>query len=280
MNRRFNMFYHGPSLSLLEWLCMESFVNHGHELCLHLYEDVEAPEGVVKVDARATLPFSEFFMFDGSPSAFTNIFRYKLILETGGWWVDTDVLCLNNNLPECEYAWANQDPSQINGAILKFPQGDSLCQKLLELSIERSRSLTAWGQLGPGLLTEVLSGAKPAGHFGSQAAFYPTHWLEAHLCWMQDQAKLVQARLDGASFLHLWNSILNRMGINLNKRPPPGSYFENLLADRFDLEEAPDGLREEILNKIRINLDMWSGRRSLYEEQMGRNWDLIYPEAE
>lgn len=248
-------------------------------LCLHLYEDVDAPEGVVKVDARQTLPFSEFFMFDGSPSAFTNIFRYKLILETGGWWVDTDVLSLSSDLPDCEYAWAHQDPSQINGAILKFPRGDSLCHTLLDLSIERSLSLTAWGQLGPGLLTEVLSGANPSGHFGSQTQFYPTHWLEAHLCWMQGQAEFVKSRLDGACFFHLWNSILTKMGIDLDKRPPPGSYFEYLLADRFALEETTDDMREGILNKIRFILDWRPRYRSLYEEQMGRAWDLVYPAA-
>ena len=30
----------------------------------------------------------------GSLAAFSNLFRYKLLLERGGWWVDTDVICL------------------------------------------------------------------------------------------------------------------------------------------------------------------------------------------
>lgn len=92
MDHQFNTFFHGNSLSLLEWLCMESFLNHGHSLNLHCYKDFEVPAGVKKVDARQTLPFEKFFVFDNSLSAFTNVFRYKLILETGGWWVDTDVL--------------------------------------------------------------------------------------------------------------------------------------------------------------------------------------------
>ncbi len=69
-------------------------MKHGHSLSLHCYQDIDVPAGVKKVDARQTLPFEEFFVFENSPSAFTNIFRYKLIAETGGWWIDTDVLCL------------------------------------------------------------------------------------------------------------------------------------------------------------------------------------------
>ena len=125
------MFFHGDALTLLEWICMESFVQHGHNLNVFSYEDLKVPGGVAIQDASQVLPFDEFFMFDNSPSAFSNIFRYKLILENGGWWVDTDVLCLGNNIPDCDYAWAHQDPDQINGAILKFPQGDAWCEKLL-----------------------------------------------------------------------------------------------------------------------------------------------------
>lgn len=273
----FNMFFHGEELSLLEQICMESFVKHGHSLNVFTYDDLVVPEGVITLDARQILPHEKLFFFDNSPSAFSNIFRYKLILETGGWWVDTDVLCLTDEIPNCDYAWAYQDPDQINGAILKLPKGDPLCAELLEQSIERSKNITAWGQLGPGLLTELLSDANPADHFGSQQEFYPTHWIDAHLCWMPGRASFIHSRIENATFLHLWNSLLGRMNINLNTRAPKGSFFEELVAPRYVAKESSKELEEEITHKIRYILDYEPRYRSLYEEKMGLNWQEIYP---
>jgi hypothetical protein len=35
----------------------------------------------------------------GSVSAFSNLFRYYLLHQMGGWWVDADVVCLSECVP-------------------------------------------------------------------------------------------------------------------------------------------------------------------------------------
>src|SRR5690349_14457898 len=122
-----NTFWHGERLSAIERLCMESFVKHKHAFRVFTYSDAEMPTGVIVEDAAKILPLERFFKIEESPSAFSNVFRYKLLLEQGGWWVDTDVLCLKTNLPNCDYYWAQEAPGRINGAILKFPKGDETC---------------------------------------------------------------------------------------------------------------------------------------------------------
>ena len=273
----FNMFFHGQSLTLLEWICMQSFVEHGHRLQLHSYEPIEVPTGVEVVDAGNTIPYDDFFIFDNSPSAFTNMFRYKLLLECGGWWVDTDVLCLTEDIPPCTYAWSYQDPEQINGAVLKFPQGDSVCKILLDKSKERSTSLSAWGQLGPALLTEVLAEFHPRGHFGSPEKFYPTHWLEAHICWTKGMCDFVESRVKNAVFLHFWNSVLTRMGITLANRAPSDSFFERLQFNRNDLDETSPDMERQINENIRYILTWKPRYRDLYEKKMKREWNYIFP---
>lgn len=226
----FNMFWHGRSLSPLELACMQSFVAHGHRLRVFAYEELSLPLGVECIDAREILPYERLFIFKESPSAFTNIFRYKLLFEQGGWWVDTDVLCRTSDLPACDYYWAEQQPGQLNGAVLKFPKSATLCGRLLELSEERAPRLKHWGQLGPVLLTEVLQEVRPEKHSGFTEDAYPLHWLEPHFFWLPEFAPAVQRRTSRSTFVHLWHSVFARMGINVECQAPAGSYLDTVYA--------------------------------------------------
>ncbi len=226
VHETFNMFWHGDNLSPLEMACIKSFLSHGHKVRVFTYHQVELPEGVIKEDANKILPINQLFIFDNSPSGFSNIFRYKLLLEQGGWWVDTDVLCLSNEIPACDYFWAEQAPGEINGAILKFPVGDPRLENLLEQSIKRSKYLQVWGQLGPKLLTEVLNGDKPLNHLGNTDQVYPIQNTEIHYLWLPEFYDMVQGRCSNAIFLHLWHAMFDRMGIDLKCAPPEGSYLK------------------------------------------------------
>jgi hypothetical protein len=277
MNDQFNMFFHGKGLTPLEQACMRSFVDHGHRLNVYAYQSISVPRGVQVLDANAILPRGDLFLFHNSPSAFSNIFRYKLLLENGGWWVDTDVLCLTDSIPGCDYAWADQDPEQINGAILKLPPGDSLCAELLHASRERAKALSAWGQLGPGLLTEVLPRNPPRGHFGSRVDFYPIHWVEAHMSWMEGEAEFVESRVSNSAFVHLWNSVLVKMKIDLNRRPPEGSYLEKVIPADLLVAMKHEESMADVHAGIRFILDYKPTYKQLYEKRLGLSWSRIYP---
>ena len=280
MNNEFNMFHYGQALSPLVRVCMKSFIDFGHVLNAYLFQDLDVPAGVRVLDANNILPREELFLFHKSPSAFSNIFRYKLLLENGGWWVDTDVLCLTDSIPDCEYAWAQQDPDQINGAILKFPAGDKLCAKLLRHSLERAKSISTWGQLGPGLLTDQLPSGLPPNHFGSRKEFYPTHWVEAHMCWMEGESGFIENKIVDSMFLHMWSSVLVKMKINLNSRPPRGSYFEKLIPQYLFVDGSNSELKDEVLSGIRSILDYKPTYKLLYQDKLGLDWKRIYPESD
>src|SRR5277367_3549628 len=119
----------GRKLSAMERLSIASFLTSGHEYHLYVYEEVEnAPDGTVLEAANEILPESRIFQYSKYPSyaGFSNFFRYKLLLEKGGWWVDTDVVCLQPFAFDETYVFASE---QVNGrevpatAVIKAPPG-------------------------------------------------------------------------------------------------------------------------------------------------------------
>src|SRR2546430_12396904 len=129
------MLWIGERLSNLERLSIASFVANGNAVHLYTYGDVDrVPPGVVRCDANEILPESAVFTYvggfgKGSPSAFANGFRYKLLLERGGMYSDTDIVCLRPFAfaEEMPYAVASEpipEPAgqvRLNGCFLKAP---------------------------------------------------------------------------------------------------------------------------------------------------------------
>jgi hypothetical protein len=100
-NRVINGLWIGSHLTLMEQLTLRSFVAQGHRFVLWTYDDLETalPPGVERRDAREVLPSERVFRyrgghFPGSCAGFSDMFRYALLAERGGWWVDMDVTCL------------------------------------------------------------------------------------------------------------------------------------------------------------------------------------------
>ena len=98
-----NCFWDGPRLTLLEQMCLASFLHHGIGVNLYAYDPPhDVPAGVVLRDATDILPRDRLFRYAagsfnvGSVAGFAIIFRYELLLKHGGWWTDTDVCCLQS----------------------------------------------------------------------------------------------------------------------------------------------------------------------------------------
>lgn len=87
----------GAPLANTEKLCIQSFLDHGHEFHLYVYDEVQGvPAGAVIKDANEILPKDKIFRVQkgGSYAPFSDHFRYALLYKLGGWWVDMDTVCL------------------------------------------------------------------------------------------------------------------------------------------------------------------------------------------
>jgi hypothetical protein len=269
-NQVFNTFWHGPALSPLHWACLKSFADRGHRLRVFSYEPLALPAGVAREDARQVIGESELFEFEDSFSAFSNIFRYKFQLEHGGWWVDTDVYCMQEDIEDCTYAWARQDDQNINGAILKFPAGDATLREILREAEQVGRSIERWGQIGPHLLTTHLAGREFADHYGTTEAFYPIHWVETHLFWLPGGNRAIQERCAQSPFIHLWGSMFKRYGIDISRQAPEGSFLR-WMHERADFPFALPPMDGAELRRTCESVDAY-----LQKKWVRQKWEQLF----
>jgi len=123
-------------LTTLERLCISSFLQNGATYNLYVYDVPRGvPAGVVLKDASEVVSRERVFRYGtgfnaGSIAGFTNLFRYTLIHEQGGWWIDTDICCLQPfNFAEDEgfIAETSQtEPFFISSALFKGRRGSEV----------------------------------------------------------------------------------------------------------------------------------------------------------
>jgi len=249
----FRSLWIGPALSPFERLCIQSFLALGHEFELFVYHPIaNVPAGCRVSDAREILLESQVFAYrkGGSYSAFSNVFRYKLLLDVGGWWVDADVVCFSSQIPDAPIALARERETAVNGAIMKFPAKHPAMQFAYDTAVARGRDVN-WGEIGPSLVTKVVEKFDLERWLVAGQRFYPISWQEFTLFLRPSSRDAVAARTMGAIFLHLWNEMFRRAGYRKEYLPPSGSYLRELFErhlrrDDFEFEykisERSDGL--------------------------------------
>lgn len=130
----------GNQLAPTELLTIRSFLNHGHRFHLWAYDNIETPlpEECILHNAAEIIPREEVFCYEysnqfghgkGSYAGFSDIFRYKLLYELGGWWTDMDVTCLKPLDSEDEYVFRTHHSLPMVGNVMKCPAGSELMKK-------------------------------------------------------------------------------------------------------------------------------------------------------
>ena len=130
MNRVIQSFWSGK-LTPMELLCMQSFIQNGHEFHLYTYGDVTGiPSNVVVKDANEILPRATLLKFRAIQQA-SDLFRVAMLLKNGGWYVDMDVVCLRPFDFAGEYVFgqvADGGGVTVQNNIMRAPKGSPLMQ--------------------------------------------------------------------------------------------------------------------------------------------------------
>lgn len=237
----FNAFWYGPSLNAFHFACMRSFLRLGHEYRLFAYEPLEVPQGVTLLDASSLILRKDVFFFrnrfTGSSDdvgPFSDLFRYKLLLELGGWYVDMDTFCLSAEIPSGIRAWAQENEQIegkiiINGAQMSLPQGDHLALELYKRCVAIGSSSANREDWGPNLLTRVIMGLGLRPNvFGTTETFYPIDWIGSFTLISPQYRDYVTTKTASAIFLAAYQSFFRYSGIDLGRTPPAGSYLRDL----------------------------------------------------
>jgi len=237
----FQSFWHGKVLPPYQQLCLKSFIDHGHEVILYSYDRFDVPAGVELRDATEFFPKDQVFFYSKGPGAgsvavFSDLFRFRLLHERGGWWVDTDVLCLSRDVPSAEIVFGFEDVSRltVGSAVLKLPRGHDFASELYSAAKDFGTDVD-WGQIGPDLVTQLVR-RHSCEHLVMEASqIFPLAPRDALHALMPERRTEVLDRASGAIFLHLWNEMLRRAAVLDSIAPPPGSFLADL-CDKYGVQ--------------------------------------------
>ena len=228
MTHEFRSFWYGGKISPLEYLSIQSFLAHGHSYVLYTYAPVAGlPPGCELADARTVLPEEEVFFYKGgahagSPAGFANLFRYKLLRDHGGWWVDTDMLCCRSDVRDSEYVFAQQNAKHWNNAVLRTPKGS----ELMTLATERARRHgvdVKWGKTGPFLFTALIHELGLEELSWETSDLYPWNWRQALAVVDRTQTSRLEELSRNCTFAHFYNEMFRRYDVDKTRRPPEGT---------------------------------------------------------
>lgn len=245
----------GDTLSNVEQLCLSSFIRQGHRFHLYTYGEVKnVPAGVELMDATAILPSSAIFTYQkgwgkGSYAGFADLFRYHLLFQRGGWWVDTDVICLRPFDRQEELlistAYEGQAGVLANNCIMKAPRGHRLYQYLVEEASRKKSEEIEFAETGPHLVQRAIRELQLEGHLAPYHYFNPIGWkfvgprilgkesrgeqLKNFLRPIVKPATNEGLRIKKDSYsVHLWNEVWRQNGWGKNDGYKKSSLFEQL----------------------------------------------------
>jgi hypothetical protein len=227
----------GPRLSPMERLCIASFLRNGHPFHLYVYQNTDGiPPGTVVLDANQILPAARIFKYRGydSYAGFSNFFRYKLLIEKGGWWVDTDTICLKPFTFTDSFVFSSEmvpsaegvnDVPTVNNGIMRAPADSDVMRSAWAACERMNVKELAWGQCGPALMGRMIRQFSLQRHVRPPEVFCPLHCTE----WALQLWGGVSWQFDETTFaVHLWNEMWRRGGANKSEQWNPDCLYEQL----------------------------------------------------
>lgn len=243
----------------MEQLSIKSFLKNGHEYHLYVYDDVNnIPEGTIVKNGNEVLPAERIFTsqsgwWKGSYAGFSDIFRYHLLKNKGGWWVDTDVVCLKPFDFKTEYVIASSHECQwgelANNCVIKMPKDSDLAAYLVDVTNSLDPNKVTVGETGPHLIQKAVGYSNYQQYIASYQTFCPITWRavnkivfsESGLTF-QKSVKLAKdfirpivrpytrsGRITKNSYaVHLWNEIWRQNKLDKNITYSNKCLFENL----------------------------------------------------
>ena len=227
----------GESLSLVEILCITSFINNGHEFHLYVYDDVKnIPTECIVKNANEIIPKSEIFYYNEKqsisgekrPTAFSNMFRYKLLYEKGNYWVDMDMICVRYlNFPEI-YVFSSESTfsraQTINAGIIKCPKKSDVMKYCYEECLKKDKENIKWGEIGPSLISKGIYKYELNDYVKPWDYFCPIGYDK-----LDDLITPSNSKINQNSYcIHLWNEFWVKNKLDKNKIYY-GSLYYNLL---------------------------------------------------
>jgi len=236
----------GGNLSRMEVLSAKSFIKQGHEYHLYTYGDVgNVPTGVVLKDANDILDKSEIFTYkNGSYSAFSNLFRFTLLEKCGGYWADTDLICVRNMnvLRDKSIIFVSEPYNKYSGetptsCLIKLPKNSEIARDGVRIQREHKRLILSgklrWSS-GPTTVKQLIRKYDLNDAVMGWRTVCSCEWSDASslLTTKNQYSECVIRKIEDIPedmyCIHLWNEVWRRGGYDKNATYHKDCLYEQL----------------------------------------------------
>ncbi|MFT3690632.1 glycosyltransferase family 2 protein [Paenirhodobacter sp.] len=232
----------GGPLSWLEIASIRSFVDLGHDYVLYSYDPVpNLPEGARLADAREVWdsPGIVTHQKSGSPALHSDLFRVRMVQQTGRVWADTDIIALRPFRRDLGWYFGHErtDKLELGYAIFGLPPESRTLAGLHafltdpapippwwpEKQQEKLRRQAgagqpvapgdmAWGTFGPRALTQFAETTGEINRAQPTGTFFPVSFQDRKALIDPKRADEVAATIEAAQSLcvHLYSRWLRK----------------------------------------------------------------------
>ncbi|MCV6824778.1 MULTISPECIES: hypothetical protein [Halocynthiibacter] len=260
----------GP-LSYLEQLCIQSFLDVGHDVVLYHYGEVQnVPAGVTLAHGNEILNRDNFIKHGrtNSLALFSDVFRYHLLTKSENTiWADTDAYCVKPFETETGHYFGWESERHINGGVLGLPSDSPALGGLLKMTEDeftipewyrervknkmRARAQAGhpthvsdlpWGTWGPQAVTHFLHKSGESKYAFAREVLYPVPFEHRRKIVNALKRDKVDTYLtENTTSIHLYGRRMRRMLAKRNNGiPEEGGLFHSLLTKHgIDPTQAP-----------------------------------------
>lgn len=223
---KFGSLWVGNPMTKIQEVSLSSFIYHGHELILYVYDmDMRVPDGVQKAFAGDIMDESEMFLVQNTYAAFSDLFRYRMIKKTGLAWVDADTICLSPNWDDLGDTYACLENETVVGGVLSLPQNSKALDFLIKESTQFDKTKIKWTNVGPELVDKAFRTYKLMNYVHPMETFCGIHWSQWQNLWKPEKFKEIRRLERSSKSLSVYHSMTTRGGIDKNVLPK-GSAME------------------------------------------------------
>lgn len=216
----FGMMWIGDSISKIQEISMSSFLYHGHDVSLFVYnKNLVVPNGIKKIDARKIIPESEIFKVKNTYAAFSDIFRYQMINKTGLPWVDADTICVSDKWSFKDNIYAGYEGKIVVGGVLSLPQDSAAINYMINKSKNFDKNKINWVEIGPSLVNETFRKFRLMEYVYSEQTFCGIHYSKWKKLWEPECLEEVQQIEKKAHSISAYNSMVTFSGQDKNNLP-------------------------------------------------------------
>jgi mannosyltransferase OCH1-like enzyme len=217
--------WYGSEINQIGRLTIASFLQHKHTFTLYTYDtSVTVPKGTIVIDANEVLNASHIFGKNEIWQPFSDLFRYKLLMETDHIWVDMDMVCMKEDWHfPTDYVFSLENTNEYgyglryNTAVLKLPRDSDVLKQMYETTLIGNHNDLQWFapkgipiNYGPVLFTDMVYQYDISKYALPKYAFYPVLTEESYKFLLPQHTSSILRQSEDSHAVHMYGSLMDK----------------------------------------------------------------------